>query len=106
MADVKLMVLYPYPEDPARFDSDYRDHLSLLHQKMNIPEDVRPYTVTRFLPMPEGHAPFYQLFTMPFPSAEALQQAMRSPEMQQIAADAVRISSGGMPVILVGSEES
>jgi uncharacterized protein (TIGR02118 family) len=56
--------------------------------------------------MPEGHAPFYQLFTMPFPSAEALQQAMSSPEMRQVAADAVRISSGGMPVILVGSDES
>ncbi len=104
MAEVKLMVLYPHPTDAAQFDTDYRDHLSLLHQKANIPEDARPYTVTRFLPTPEGHAPFYQLFTMPFPSAEALQQAMSTPEMQEVAADAVRISSGGAPVILVGSE--
>jgi len=106
MADVKLMVLYPHPTDTAQFDNDYRDHLRLIHQKANIPEDARPYTVTRFLPTPEGHAPFYQLFTMPFPSAEALQQAMSSPEMQEVAADAVRISSGGAPVILVGSEAS
>ena len=104
MADVKLMVLYPYPTDVAQFDNDYRDHLSLLHQKMNIPEDARPYTVTRILPTPEGHAPFYQIFTMPFPSAEALQQTMGTPEMQEVAADAVRISSGGAPVVLVGTE--
>jgi uncharacterized protein (TIGR02118 family) len=104
MAGVKLMILYPYPEDTAQFDRDYREHLELLHQKMSVPEDVRPYTVTRFLPMAEGHAPFYQLFSMSFPSAEALQQVMGSSEMQQIAADAVRISTGGMPVILVGSD--
>lgn len=58
----------------------------------------------RFLPMPEASAPFYQLFTMPFPSAGALKQAMITPEMQEVAADAVRISSGGAPIILVGSE--
>ena len=88
----------------VQFDKDYRDHIRLLHQKANIPEDSRPYTITKILPTPEGPAPFYQLFTMPFPSAEALQQAMGSPEMQEVAADAVRISSGGAPVILVGSE--
>ncbi len=104
MTDVKLMVLYPHPTDTAQFDNDYSDHLGLFHQKANIPEDSRPYTVTRFLPTPEGPAPFYQLFTMPFPSAEALQKAMSSPEMQEVAADAGRISSGGAPVILVGSE--
>jgi hypothetical protein len=42
---------------------------------------------------------------MPFPSAEALQQAMGSREMQEVAADAARISSGGPPVVLVGSNE-
>lgn len=104
MTDVKLMVLYPHPTDTAQFDNDYSDHLRLFHQKTNIPEESRPYTVTRFLRTPEGPASFYLLFTMPFPSAEALQKAMSSPEMQEVAADAGRISSGGAPVILVGSE--
>jgi uncharacterized protein (TIGR02118 family) len=106
MPEVKLMVLYPHPTDVAKFDNDYQDHRRFLHQKMNIPEDARPYTITRILPTPEGHAPFYQIFTMTFPSAEALQQTMSSPEMQEVAADAFRISSGGAPVILVGSEAS
>ena len=46
------------------------------------------------------------MFTMPFPSAEALQEAMLSPAMQEVAADALRISSGGPPVILVGAEHA
>ena len=104
MADVKLMVLYPYPTDTAQFDNDYSDHLRLLHENANIPEDARPYTVTKILHTPENQPPFYQMFTMPFPSAEALQQAMSSPEMQEVAADATRISTGGAPVILVGSD--
>jgi hypothetical protein len=32
------------------------------------------------------------------------QQTMSSPAMQMIAADAVRISSGGAPTVLMGSE--
>lgn len=104
MAGISLMVLYPYPTDVAQFDDDYRAHLRMLHDKMNIPEDARPYTVTRFHPGPEGNPPYYQMFTMPFPSAEALQQALSSPEMQEVAGDAARISTGGDLVILVGSE--
>lgn len=104
MTSVKLMVLYPYPNDTAQFDSDYREHLRLLHQKANIPEGVVPYTVTRILSTPDGNPAFYQIFTMPFPSADALQQAMSTPEMQEVAADAFRISSGGKPIILVGAD--
>ena len=101
---VKLMVFYPPPQDTARFDADYRDHLQLLHEKMGIPQDEQPYTVTRLAAPGDAQAPFYQLFSMPFPSGEALQQALSTPEMQTVAADAVRISSGGAPIILVGSE--
>lgn len=106
MSQVKLIVLYPQPTDTTRFDRDYRDHLALLHQKTNMLEDVRPHTVTRMHPTPQGAPAFYQMFTMPFPSAEALQQAMSTPEMQAVAADAARISSGGAPVMLVGSESA
>ena len=104
MAEVKLMVLYPLPEDVQQFENDYSAHLSLLHQKMGIPDDARPYTVTKFQLGPDDTAPYYQMFSMPFPSTEALRQALESPEMQEVAADAVRISTGGAPVVLVGSD--
>lgn len=106
MGEVRLTVLYPQPTDPERFEKDYEQHLRLLHRKMGIPEDARPYTLTRFLPTPEGASPYYRSFSMPFPSAEALQRTMASPEMQEVAADAARISSGGPPVVLFGEEQS
>jgi len=103
MAEVTLHVLYPYPLDTEKFDRDYLAHLRLLDARMQIPEDARPYQVTRFVDLPQGKPAFYQMFAMPFPSAEALQQAMGSKEMQEVAADAARISTGGAPVILVGA---
>ena len=106
MAEVKLFVLYPYPGNIDQFNRDYQEHLKLLRQKMQIPEHVQPYTMTRFVETPQGRPVYYQMFTMSFPSAQALQQAMSTREMQEVAGDAVRISSGGDPVILVGVEEA
>ncbi len=100
---VKLMVLYPQPTDVEKFERDYKEHLVLLHEKANISaDDPLPYTVTKFLPGPDGPATYYQLFTMYYPSAAALQEARSS--LGEVAADAVRISSGGPPVVMVGSE--
>ena len=104
MTEVKLIVLYPYPPDVDRFNRDYQEHLKLFNEKVQIPPHMRPYTVTRFVETAQGSPVYHQMFTMPFPSAEALQQAVSSPAMQEVAADAVRISSGGAPVILVGVE--
>jgi len=105
MKEVNLMVFYPQPLDVPQFDQDYREHLQLLHQKTNIPLEHKPYTVTRFLPVGPDKPTFYQMFSLPFPSLEALQQALMSPQMQDVAADATRISTGGAPVVLVGAAE-
>ena len=99
---VQLVVLYPQPTDADQFEADYRAHLRLLHEAMGFSDDDLPYTVTRFRPTSNGPAPFYQQFTWTLPSAEALQAARARPGMQEVAADAVRISSGGAPVIVVG----
>ena len=97
------MVLYPQPTDVAQFERDYQEHLQLLHEKAGISSDAPlPYTVTKFAPTPDGPPQYYQLFTMYYPSAEALQQARGS--LGEVAADAVRISSGGAPVVMIGSD--
>ncbi|NJB84350.1 uncharacterized protein (TIGR02118 family) [Lewinella marina] len=100
---VELIVLYPQPKDVDRFEEDYDRHLEVLHEKTGIPAGEKPYTVTRFLPGPDGDPPYYQMFAMPFPSTEALQATMASSGMQEVAADANRISTGGAPTILVGA---
>ena len=99
---VQLVVLYPQPTDADQFEADYRAHLRLLHDAMGFDDDALPYTVTRFRPTATGPAPYYQQFTWTLPSAAALQEARARPGMQEVAADAVRISSGGAPVIMVG----
>ncbi len=106
MAEARLVVLYPHPTDTDQFDRDYREHLKLLNEKLRLPELARPYAVTRFTETPMGKPAYYQMFTFPFPSAEALQQVLNSPAMAELAADAVRISSGGDPVFMVGIEGS
>jgi uncharacterized protein (TIGR02118 family) len=100
---LQLIVLYPQPANVQQFEADYASHLSLLHEKTGLPTTVKPYTVTKFLPTPEGTQPFYQMFTMPFESPEALQSAMESTGMQEITEDANRISTGGLPTVLIGS---
>ena len=101
---LQLLALYPQPADVQQFEAAYTNHLVLLHEKTGIPTTAKPYVVTKFLPTPEGIPPFFQMFTMPFESAEALQATMSSAGMQEVAADAIRISTGGAPTILIGSE--
>lgn len=71
---LQLIVLYPQPADEKQFESDYVNHLALLHKKTRIPASLKPYIVTKFLPTPEGAPPFYQMFTLPFESSEAFRQ--------------------------------
>jgi len=99
------MVLYPQPADVQQFEADYINHMALFHEKTGIPVTARPYTVTKFLSAPEETATYYQMFAMPFESMEILQATMSSPAMQEIAADANRISSGGPITVLIGNSE-
>jgi uncharacterized protein (TIGR02118 family) len=99
---MKLTVLYPQPLNQEKFESDYNDHLKLLHDKTGIPSSEKPYSVTRFLHGPEGKPPFHLMFIMPFESQEQLERIMSSNDMQEVAADATRISTGGAPTILIG----
>lgn len=104
MAQVKLMVLYPQPTDITQFEQDYQAHLKLFHQKMNIPEKTRDYEVIKMHDSPAGPSPFYQMFSFTFPSKQALEHTLATQEMQAVAADANRISTGGAPVILIGHD--
>ncbi len=101
---VNLIVLYPQPTDVEKFGKDYEAHLRLTHEKTGIPPDAKPYTVTKMFSITPDLPPFYQMFSLPFNSIEELQAAAASPAMQDLAADATRISTGGAPVIMIGSD--
>ncbi|QHJ09928.1 hypothetical protein FX988_00136 [Paraglaciecola mesophila] len=103
MENVKLVVLYPQPLDKAQFERDYVLHLDMFQQALSIPKtDELPYTVTKFVAVGDEIPKYYQMFSMFFSSMNALQKTLTSKEMQTVASDAVRISSGGAPSILIG----
>lgn len=104
MTTLKLMVLYPVPTDIQQFENDYAEHLALFHRKMGVPLENVPYTVTKFLSDSASPAAYYQMFSMAFASKQALDEALSSPQMAEVANDASRISSGGAPVMLIGNE--
>lgn len=101
---VKFIALYPQPTDAAVFNAEYEKHLKLMHEKTGMPADFKPYSVIRLVPGPDGVAPYYLMFVMPFPSMEEMQAALASPAMQEISADAMRLSTGGAPVMLFGED--
>ena len=89
---INLIVLYPWPKDDKQFEGDYGNHLYLLHEKTGIPRDAKPYTITKFRHDSAEKPAFYQMFSLPFESKAALDAALASPGMQEVAADANRIS--------------
>jgi len=94
--------LCPQLTDAQQFESDYAKHIELFQEKMGIPANVKPYTITEFLPTPGGLPHYCQMFSMPLESPEALQAALTNPSMPGLGADGIRISTSGAPVTLIG----
>jgi uncharacterized protein (TIGR02118 family) len=103
MAGVRLILLYPRPVDTEKFERDYEEHLSWAPGK--IP-GLMKLMVGRVLGTPSGEAaPFHRVAELYFSSMAALQDALNSKGMQEAVADAVAISTGGAPVVLMAEEE-
>lgn len=99
-------VLYPQPTNATQFDLDYSKHLELLDSLMGYTQNDKPYYITKLDHEVFGSpSPFYQMFTMSFENREELETAINSKEMEEAGKDAVRISTGGAPVILIGNEK-
>ena len=103
MAGPKIMVMYPRPTDVAVFERAYMDeHMPMAREKITGFSRV---VMTRVLGGPGGGAPFHLIVEIHFDSMDALQRTLASPGMQETAAHAVSISSGGAPVFMVTEEE-
>lgn len=101
----KFLVLYPQPTDTIQFDLDYSRHLALLDSLMGYAEQDKPYYITKLDQEVFGSpSPFYQMFTLGFETREELDTTINSTEMQEAGKDAMRISSGGTPVVLIGND--
>jgi uncharacterized protein (TIGR02118 family) len=98
----KVIALYPQPTNAEQFDKDYVEHMRFFDEKMGFHGDVKPYTLTKFLPTPESTPPYYQMAVIHFDSVEDMQTALSSQGAAESVADAVRISTGGAPIIMIG----
>jgi uncharacterized protein (TIGR02118 family) len=105
MAGVKLVVLYPRPTDTEVFDRLYlEEHVPLAARKLT---GTTQFVATRVLGSPQGSAsPFHRIAEIHFPSREALEACVDSEGGRETLADAVRISSGGPPILLIAEEDT
>lgn len=104
MAGVKLMVMYPTPTDVEAFDRAYLDeHVPMAREKLL---GKTKFVITRVLGGPAGPPPFHYIAEIHYPSIEALQESLATPDAQAVAAHAVSISSGGPPVIMIAQDQT
>jgi uncharacterized protein (TIGR02118 family) len=104
MKSVKMIVAYPQPKDASAFDKVYQEvHVPMaianLHGKTKM-------VATNVLQAPQGEPQFYRIAEVHFPSMEALQRCADSDGGKKTLANAVEISSGGPPVIMIAEEET
>src|SRR5271169_3912963 len=104
MADVKLVVMYPRPNDVDAFEKIYQtEHVPLAVAKLGGKTKI---VATKVLGSPQGVPPFYRIAEVYFPSMQALQACAASDGGKEVLAHAVKISSGGPPIFLVAEEET
>ena len=104
---VKLVVLYPYPQDQEAFEKAYTsEHIPMVATIAKKLGRCTKAVYTRVLMSPEGASPFCRIAELHYPSLEALQADFSTPEASALGAHAVSISTGGTAVSLVCEEET
>ena len=104
MKSVKLIVAYPQPKDASAFEKLYQqEHVPIAIAKLHGKTKM---VATKVLQSPQGEPQFYRVAEVHFPSMEALHQCAASAGGKETLAHAVKISSGGPPVIMIAEEDT
>jgi uncharacterized protein (TIGR02118 family) len=98
-----LLVVYPVPKDPKKFDRAYREeHLPYAGPRLAGATGV----VSKRVASAPGNAPrYYAISDVSFPSLGVLQECAASAGGQEALAHAASISSGGPPIVLVVTDD-
>jgi uncharacterized protein (TIGR02118 family) len=100
---VKLVVMYPRPQDVDAFERVYnQQHVPMAVEKLAGKTKI---VASKIVGSPQGTPPFHRIAEIHFPSMEALQACATSDGGKLTIANAVAISSGGAPIFLVAEEE-
>ena len=104
MTRAKLIVAYPQPADVEAFEKIYRDeHVPIAIANLAGKTKI---VATKTIKSPQGQPPFYRVAEVHFPTMEALQRCAESEGGKATLANAVKISSGGPPVIMIAQEDT
>ncbi len=104
MAAVKLIVIYPRPLDEEAFEEAYRaEHLPMAEEKL---KGMTRLVATKVLHSPQGKVAAYRLAEIHFSSMADLTACTESDGGKQVLDNAVKLSTGGTPILLVCEEQS
>ena len=104
MSSAKLIVAYPQPVDVDAFEKVYlEEHVPLAIAKLAGKTKI---VATKVLASPQGKPQFYRVAEVHFPSMKVLEDCAASAGGKETLANAVKISSGGPPVIMIAVEDS
>lgn len=104
MTGFKIVVIYPRPQDEAAFERAYKDeHIPLAEQKL---KGMSRFVATRVLSSPLGRVAAYRIAEAHFSSMEDLTKAVESDGGKEVVEHAIKISTGGPPIVLICDEQS
>jgi uncharacterized protein (TIGR02118 family) len=104
MKSFKMIVAYPQPKDAAVFDKVYHEeHVPMAIAKLQGKTKI---VATKVVQSPRGEPKFYCIAEVHFPSMEALQRCAVSAGGADTLAHAAKISTGGIPVIMIAEEDT
>ncbi|HXV64433.1 MAG TPA: EthD family reductase [Vicinamibacteria bacterium] len=105
MSGAKLVVCYPHPKDSAAFEKAYAEEHLPMAGPILARAGAQKAVLTRLSESPQGKPHFYRIAEIHFPSAQILNEALASPDVQRAVADANRISTGGPVVAMISGED-
>jgi len=101
---VKIVLIYPRPQDEAAFEKAYKDeHLPMAEQKL---KGMTRLVATKVLSSPQGKITAYRIAEVHFSSMDDLNKCLESDSGKEFVEHGVKISTGGPPLMLLCEEQS
>ena len=101
---VKVVVIYPRPQDEAAFEKAYLDeHIPMVEEKL---KGMTRMVLTKVLNSPQGKVAAYRLAEVHFSTMDDLTRCVESEGGKQVIEHALKLSTGGPPIMLVCEEDS
>jgi len=101
---VKIVVIYPRPQDPDAFEQVYHDeHMPMAEGKL---KGMTRFVATKVVGSPQGKVAAYRIAEAYFSTMEDLNKVLESDAGKEVVEHATKISTGGPPILLICEEES